>query len=214
MNVKHLIIGLSVLVVAYFFYLEASTSPSVPAPAPPIVATASPAQISCGIPVQVDLSPDELPAWTCNNCRIVPLARYNIQARILHRDVYSTGREAQVSPMDFALGWGRMADPAVYGKVTIEQDHRWYMWHWSGIPPISTDEVNQSSANTHLIPGSPKVDLALSEMQVGDIVKMAGYLVQVEWPDGGKWRSSLTRNDTGDGACELMWVNEVGKVGQ
>jgi hypothetical protein len=31
-------------------------------------------------------------------------------------------------------------------------------------------------------------------------------LVEADGRDGWKWRSSLTRDDTGDGACELMWV--------
>jgi hypothetical protein len=28
-------------------------------------------------------------------------------------------------------------------------------------------------------------------------------------PDGWRWRSSLTREDTGAGACELVWVERI-----
>jgi hypothetical protein len=42
----------------------------------------------------------------------------------------------------------------------------------------------------------------------GDIIELRGYLVEVTAPDGWHWRSSLSRTDSGDGACELMWVTE------
>ena len=36
---------------------------------------------------------------------------------------------------------------------------------------------------------------------------MTGYLVEANFPGAAKpWRSSLVRDDTGDGACELMYV--------
>jgi hypothetical protein len=28
-------------------------------------------------------------------------------------------------------------------------------------------------------------------------------------PDGWRWRSSLTREDVGNGACELVWVERI-----
>jgi len=34
-------------------------------------------------------------------------------------------------------------------------------------------------------------------------------LVEVKAQDGWTWRSSLSREDTGNGACELMLVEEV-----
>jgi hypothetical protein len=36
-----------------------------------------------------------------------------------------------------------------------------------------------------------------------------GYLVEVRGRDGFRWRSSLTREDTGNGACELVWVEKL-----
>jgi hypothetical protein len=33
--------------------------------------------------------------------------------------------------------------------------------------------------------------------------------VQVNTPDGWRWRSSLTREDTGGGACEVVYVCAV-----
>jgi hypothetical protein len=41
------------------------------------------------------------------------------------------------------------------------------------------------------------------------VVALTGYLVEVRGPDGFRWRSSLTREDTGNGACELVWVEKL-----
>jgi len=41
---------------------------------------------------------------------------------------------------------------------------------------------------------------------------MSGYLIEATHPQGVKpWRSSLTRTDTGSGACELMWVEKFSR---
>jgi hypothetical protein len=54
----------------------------------------------------------------------------------------------------------------------------------------------------------------LSRIRVGDLVTLRGKLVDVEIRDrSGKVvhrsRTSLTRDDTGSGACEQLWVEAV-----
>jgi hypothetical protein len=43
------------------------------------------------------------------------------------------------------------------------------------------------------------------------LVTLEGYLVEITRPDGYHWRSSLSRDDTGGGACEVMWVTSVAR---
>jgi hypothetical protein len=43
-------------------------------------------------------------------------------------------------------------------------------------------------------------------------VIVRGYLVEARGADGWRWRSSLTREDTGAGACELIWVESVSTI--
>jgi hypothetical protein len=38
---------------------------------------------------------------------------------VLSVERYRTGREAEISPVDFALGWGSMSDDAVTSKLDI-----------------------------------------------------------------------------------------------
>ncbi|MEE9911831.1 MAG: hypothetical protein K4571_08910 [Deltaproteobacteria bacterium] len=140
---------------------------------------------------------------------IQPVARYEIRARVLSTERYRTGREADLSPVDFALGWGPMSDHAVTKKLNIRQSGRWYHYSWSDAPPIDPAVIVRTSVNTHLVPANDSVKALLLQVRSGNIVSLKGYLINVRHPDGWSWRSSLTREDSGAGACELMWVEEA-----
>ena len=140
---------------------------------------------------------------------IEPLASYDIRARVLSIERYRMGREADLSPLDFALGWGPMSDPAVLDRLSISQSNRWYHFRWEGSPPIDPTLMARSSANTHLVPADDLVKNRLLKVSKGEVVRLSGYLINVRHTDGWTWRSSLTRDDTGGGSCELMWVTDV-----
>ncbi|NOY05236.1 MAG: hypothetical protein GXO82_01150 [Chlorobi bacterium] len=61
----------------------------------------------------------------------------------------------------------------------------------------------------HIIPASEKVESRLDDVYRGSIVTLSGYLVKVTAEGDWRWKSSLTRNDVGDGACELFWVEKI-----
>ncbi|HEY5733557.1 MAG TPA: hypothetical protein VIU36_02225, partial [Gammaproteobacteria bacterium] len=49
---------------------------------------------------------------------------------------------------------------------------------------------------------------ALFNAKTGDVVKLKGFLVSINSDDGWSWKSSMTRNDTGKGACEVILVDD------
>ena len=134
-----------------------------------------------------------------------PLATFSVSARVLGRADYRWDALASLVPIDLALGWGRMSDSAVLDKVDISQSGRFYFWHVDAFP-IPEREIIDSSANMHLIAADRGVARDIARTRVGDVVDFDGYLVEIDWPDGSKARSSLTRSDSGAGACEIVWV--------
>lgn len=136
------------------------------------------------------------------------LAEFAIDARILGREDYRLGRESDLSPWDFALGWGAMADPSISDQFSIRQSGRWYYWRTRKMP-IPRQQVITSSANMHLIPASDQVREQLERLDEGDDLSLKGFLVEARASDGWRWRSSLRRDDTGNGACEIILVTEV-----
>lgn len=158
-------------------------------------------------PVQQSL--DQPNNFKLKNYEIQTLQAFALTARVLSVETYKLGREADLSPLDIAFGWGRMRDSAVVDRLSISQSGRWYHWRYSGEPPLPRREIETSSANMHMIPASAEVAKALHKLGKGTIVSLRGYLVQAKANDGWTWRSSLTREDTGNGSCELVFVQAV-----
>lgn len=151
----------------------------------------------------------DAPAMQRLGFEIEPVARYEIRAKVLSIERYRSGRWAELSPMDFALGWGPMSDNAITKQLHISQSNRWYHYSWQDAPPVDPALIVRHSANTHIVPADDHIQSSLSKVRKGEIVNLKGYLINVKHPDGGFWRSSLSREDSGDHACELMWVAEA-----
>lgn len=141
--------------------------------------------------------------------QLTELASFKITAKVLAKKNYSFDRGAQLSPTDLALGWGRMSDENVLEQIKISQSGRFYFWRVAAFP-IPQREIETHSANMHVIPENISVKHALGKVRPGDIIEMSGSLVNVLSTDNQwRWRSSLTREDTGGGACELIWVKSL-----
>jgi hypothetical protein len=133
------------------------------------------------------------------------LASYRIHGRVLHVCHYHYDACAKYAPADLAIGWGRMSDWAVYHRLNISQHGRYYLFGWGPEgPPIPRREIELHSSNNHVIPADDTVRRALLSVRANDVVLIEGSLVEVNSPDGICWRSSLTREDTGGGACEII----------
>lgn len=149
------------------------------------------------------------PPFAFKGHELKPLADFAITARVLSRENYRFDRAAELSPVDLALGWGPMTDDETLRRLTLSQGGRWYHYRWSGEPPIPVDEIVRHSANMHMIPANDDVADALSRVRPGHVVELRGQLVEARGADGSRWRSSMTRDDSGNGACEIVFVERV-----
>lgn len=171
--------------------------------------TRPPGVLVAGEPEQVLLNgpmpPFEKQGWT-----LKPLATYAIEARVLHTARYHDGNASALVPYDVAVGWGPMSDSAVLDRLTITQSMRWYRWQSWGSLPISRQQVETHAANMHLIADNDDILHAIAWLRPGALVRLQGYLIEATRPGETRpWRSSLRRDDTGDGACELMLVRSI-----
>ncbi len=166
---------------------------------PGMVAPHLPSQTAIKNPTLVEL----------DGYQITPLADFEIEARVLGRERYYFDSSAALSPVDLALGWGPMSDERVLDELEISQSGRFYHWRATTLP-IPMTMISRHSANMHLIPGNTTVEgLLKGRIRPGQVVQLKGYLVAIAGPNGWNWRSSLTRDDTGGGACEVILVNDM-----
>lgn len=135
--------------------------------------------------------------------------RFEIKALVLGAKHYKGDEESKISPVDLALGWGPMSSGAVVKQIRFSQSNRFYYYRYQMPPPIPKSNIIRNSANMHLIPSNPRVESLLKQAKTGDIVMLSGYLVDVFRDDGWRWRSSRTRSDSGKGACELIYVEDI-----
>ncbi len=188
------LLALALLVAAGWLYWHqpAATWRGMPAAQDPV-------QLASGLP-----KPFQVEGYT-----ITPLARYAVTAVVLSRDRYRNDRGAALAPVDLALGWGPMSVASVINGLSFSQSGRWYEYRWSGEPPLDPGLIATHSANTHCLPADAEVRRRLLEVKNHELVTMEGYLVEVNGSDGYRWRSSLTRDDTGAGACEVFWITSL-----
>jgi hypothetical protein len=158
-------------------------------------------------PRQTDVVPGEkiqVGRWS-----LTVRADYVISARVLSRESYHFDRLSDLIPEDLALGWGPMSDNRVLRKIDVSQSNRFYYWRAPADSPISKDSIITHSANTHVIPRNSMIARQLSRLRPGQVVTLSGELVDVVRDDGVWIKTSLVRNDTGAGACEVLLVDEV-----
>ena len=146
---------------------------------------------------------------TLDEYELTPRAEFEIRGRVLARKDYSWGQEADLSPVDLALGWGLMSDQAVIDRIEIRQSSRWYFTHYELPGPISDQEIIQNSGNMHMVPAQKGISNKLEAVRIGDIVSLRGKLVDIDHPSGWHWRTSLRRDDTGAGSCEILYLEEI-----
>lgn len=146
--------------------------------------------------------------WQHKGYWFEPLATFHLSARVLHKKTYDFGREADLSPLDLALGWGPMSDQRILDRLSISQSSRWYFVRYKSAP-LARSAITNSSANMHMIPADDDIEDMLNAVRHGNLITLRGYLVAVRADDGWRWRSSLRRDDTGNGSCEVVWVEEV-----
>ena len=159
-----------------------------------------------GQPLQQSLQKPS--SWKKGDYTLTALASYQLTARILGKKAYHNSNNGDLAPFDLALGWAEMSDSSVLENLKITQSGRWFYVYWRD-PPIAPTKIMQSSANTHILPANDIIAQKIQNLKADQVIFLKGHLVEVSKADGFIWRSSLTRDDTGNGSCEIFWVEDV-----
>ena len=137
--------------------------------------------------------------------RVLVLKRKDYE-RDLIRDPMS-----EFAPHDMVMAWGRAGLLAGREGVSLAQGRRRYGWRagpeaW-GKPDVRS--FGENTANWHLIPADAQVAKQIERVDRGDLVSITGDLVTLELNNGALARSSTSRVDSGDGACEIIRVTSL-----
>ncbi|MEN8154482.1 MAG: hypothetical protein ABFR75_10710 [Acidobacteriota bacterium] len=143
---------------------------------------------------------------------IIPVADYSITSKVVSVKSYSGKWESSLSPVDLALIWGDLVNKKVDSHIKYSQRGRWYYYRYSTGCPVDNSYIISHSSNNHIIPANSNLELALKQVRPGDIVKIEGALVRIKGnTERGNvfWNSSLRRDDTGGGSCEIIYAETI-----
>ncbi len=141
-----------------------------------------------------------------------PKASYVIRGKVLSRENYSYSWNALISPCDVAMAWGELLKDGLYNKLDWSQSNRWYWWQYGQGFTKSDRFVARYSSNTHVIPATRNLEKAAKSLHMGDDAELTGKLVYVKVSHEGEsfwWNSSLSREDTGNGSCEVLYLERL-----
>lgn len=110
-----------------------------------------------------------------------------------------------------------MLDVCVVWGSNAANEHLQKISFWNGIFTCNVKTRDQQAwdsfdmyalSNNHLLSDDEYLRNKVRDIRIGDQIKISGYLASYESAGGGKRGTSTTRLDTGDGACETLYVDQ------
>ena len=108
--------------------------------------------------------------------------------------------------LDVCVVWGENATGSHLRKLD----------YWNGIFTCNVKTRDSDAwaafdmyklSNNHLLSNDEFIRDQVTDIQIGDQIRVRGWLASYGSEGGGKRGTSTTRNDTGDGACETIFID-------
>ena len=143
--------------------------------------------------------------------RVKPKFRYALDGLVVsfrHHDgnsrMHRRSRD-HLNMLDVCVVWGGNADPELLNRLSF----------WNGIFTCNVKTRDRAAwdrfdifdlSNNHLISDDPRIRDEVRSIRVGDQIRVEGWLASYGTRTGDERCTSTTRSDTGNGACETIYV--------
>ncbi len=109
---------------------------------------------------------------------------------------------------DLCVIWGDNVRSGIYRQVTF-YNATWTCWvSWEN-GRIGQQFSMRQLSNNHLLANDPRLQQAILQAEPGDQIQFSGMLASYSHSNGQFQRgTSTTREDTGNGACETVFIND------
>jgi len=123
-----------------------------------------------------------------------------------------THKRDPANTRDLCLVWGQNVKSDVYQKVKYSHGEFtcYYYYNQALDPPFNGRELS----NNHLIPQNSDIEKKIAGVNIGDQVRIKGFLVNYKITDkdgreSASRNTSTSREDTRNGACEIIYVSDI-----
>ncbi len=145
--------------------------------------------------------------------RIEPEYDYELTGMIVsyrHHDYKSRMHRLandHLNMLDICVVWGSNAKHPDLNKIDF----------WNGIFTCNFSTRDQAAwdafdiyqiSNNHLLSDNHRIRDRVTDIKIGDQIRVKGYLAGYSSPGVSKRGTSTTRQDTGDGACETIYITD------
>lgn len=165
-------------------------------------------------PIQIPNKREPFPVTVNNN-------RYTIKP-LYDYELYGLVVSYQHHDGDYGLHrlWKdhlNIADICVVWQETAFSEHLHKLDFWNGQFTCNVSTRDQAAwesfrmhqlSNNHLITDDAYLREKISDVSIGDQIMIKGWLASYNGENGGGRGTSTTRSDTGNGACETIYVTE------
>lgn len=148
---------------------------------------------------------------------VAPVADYEITGLVVSRhdadtwwDWIHAASNDHLNVVDLCMVWGANAASGAYEKISFSSGQFVCYYQSRDMEALAPANVRALS-NNHLLTENTDVARRLRNVRVGDQVRLEGQLVSYSHNAGFAFTrgTSTTRDDTGNGACETLFVREL-----
>jgi hypothetical protein len=147
---------------------------------------------------------------------VQPLYRYELSGLVVSRhdskawwDYAHAEWKDELNAVDLCVVWGNNVASGAYLLLDYSSDQ------WTCHVQTGSSEAWQAFdpaalSNNHLLTDQPELARRMREVRIGDQIHLRGYLAEYSHKIGAGFHrgTSVTRQDTGNGACETIYVEE------
>ena len=108
---------------------------------------------------------------------------------------------------DFCVVWGTSADTKLLQNMDFSNGQ--FTCQYSGSHTVWDKFNHEQLSNNHLLALDENIREQIDEVKIGDQIRIKGWLSHYINPVGSERGTSIVRTDTGNGACETIFVNEI-----
>ncbi|MDY6960162.1 MAG: hypothetical protein SVK08_13505 [Halobacteriota archaeon] len=144
-----------------------------------------------------------------------------ITGLVVEKGTFFRYPEDKLSPLGMTIVWEELMEPDHYNSFNLERRGRTvrYSYQISGdLAPLPREYVTSHIINSNLIFSEEKIKEISEDAQVGDVVKIEGYLIQVYQRQGENnysvvWPSMTKKWDLGMASSRVIYVEDIENLG-
>jgi len=149
--------------------------------------------------------------------KVIPLYEYDLYGLVVSEhdaraftDWMHGEASDNLNVIDLCVVWGDDARSGIYRSITFWSGNFTCNFQSADAATFEKFDIFQVS-NNHLLTEVPYLKSRLRDVHVGDEVHLHGYLSEYEHDHGFHFHrgTSITRLDTGNGACETVYVTDA-----